>query len=980
MAAEFYPKSTWRKKPSQKGKLKFKLLNPRKVRTPKPPPPPLLSARKKASVRKARKKKAEAGRDGAVENPVRRRLDLEEEEADGDDSVGRNPLLVRRRLDLDVDDAEVGSGTSIGCFNRAMLMDNLRSLAKLAFALGDDDDVKTKTKTKTKAPRRLASPKIDLRPYSRAQLMENLRNLAKHVDTSTADGQQQGATKKKKKAMPPTRRVNKLVLKIYKSKKQRAATDHEDEDDDPIAMALAVRNESAGTELLYVPHWVSQSVATPDAKTLRQLVPITPAIEAAYDDLVRSDETCLGDDLDSVPEGPELEEERQRLQVLVDKFMGPVRAIIGKREFCNWKGSVLTNVVGTFLTQNVTDVHSSNAFMNIAAKFSFAKNESNVAQSTHVTLITDGRDLGVSKQCDKDINELLTSLRTGEISNSELDKERIKKVLLKRFKIPTTVEKISKDIESFLEKDTSPWKYVLEEAYKNGYRKEETSETIDWEALLHTSFGEIEECLKERGTQSQMTFRILLLLIRIKRDHGNIDLEWLRYIPRAKAKEYLQSIIGIGYKSDACIRLLALRHRGFPVDVNVARLVTRLGWVPLEPLGDSIEFHMVEKNPVMARIQKRLEPLFCKIPPHKVYELHCQLITFGKSICSQNRPNCGACPFTKDCKYYKSLFEGGMHTLLKDHRWDKSGQTNMDERIHGVVIVKPSREHMYQCQIEMGKSIERHSTEPIIEMPPTPAHEYPESSSEEGYEQEYQEVYEQEYQQEYEQEYHNIVDIEDDIPYLDLRRIKPVENATSELSYGTDMVLIHPRDSPIPIQRRYRLRTEYLAYIIPDGHEILDKFEPRVHGDCNPYLFIIRDYNDHIVNATILIPCRTANREIFPLDGTYFQINEVFADHSSTCSPIQIKRDIFWNFGMCRVYFGTSLSTITKGQTQEGIQRLYHSGYICCREFDRSSRRATILSAAFHNELQKKTGKKRHIPDSSPNSVEGNDKDRAQYS
>lgn len=154
----------------------------------------------------------------------------------------------------------------------------------------------------------------------------------------------------------------------------------------------------------------------------------------------------------------------------------------------------------------------------------------------------------------------------------------------------------------------------------------------------------------------------------------------------------------------------------------------------------------------------------------------------------------------------------GMHTLLKDHRWDKSGQTNMDERIHGVVIVKPSREHMYQCQIEMGKSIERHSTEPIIEMPPTPAHEYPESSSEEGYEQEYQEVYEQEYQQEYEQEYHNIVDIEDDIPYLDLRRIKPVENATSELSYGTDMVLIHPRDSPIPIQRRYRLRTEYLAY------------------------------------------------------------------------------------------------------------------------------------------------------------------------
>ena len=38
-------------------------------------------------------------------------------------------------------------------------------------------------------------------------------------------------------------------------------------------------------------------------------------------------------------------------------------------------------------------------------------------------------------------------------------------------------------------------------------------------------------------------------------------------------------------------------------------------------------------------------------------------------------------------------------------------------------MVKPSRGHMYQCQIEMGKSTERHSTEPIIEIPPTPPHD-----------------------------------------------------------------------------------------------------------------------------------------------------------------------------------------------------------------------------------------------------------------
>jgi len=175
--------------------------------------------------------------------------------------------------------------------------------------------------------------------------MENLRSLAKQntlllplavVDTSTtsmANGQ--GTTNGKKKKAMLTRRVAKLVLKPYKSKQLAAAATDEDEDaivaddDDPFAMVLVVRNESVGTELMYVPHWGFESVVLPDAKTLRQLVRITPAIEAAYNELVRSDETCLGDDLDGVPEGPELEEERQRLQVLVDKFMGPARAIIG---------------------------------------------------------------------------------------------------------------------------------------------------------------------------------------------------------------------------------------------------------------------------------------------------------------------------------------------------------------------------------------------------------------------------------------------------------------------------------------------------------------------------------------------------------------------------------------------------------------------------------------------------------------------------
>lgn len=39
----------------------------------------------------------------------------------------------------------------------------------------------------------------------------------------------------------------------------------------------------------------------------------------------------------------------------------------------------------------------------------------------------------------------------------------------------------------------------------------------------------------------------------------------------------------------------------------------------------------------------------------------------------------------------------------------------------------------------------------------------------------------------------------------------------------------------------------------------------------------------------LLVPCRTAMRSRFPLNGTYFQVNEVFLDDTSLCSPIQVR-------------------------------------------------------------------------------------------
>ena len=43
-----------------------------------------------------------------------------------------------------------------------------------------------------------------------------------------------------------------------------------------------------------------------------------------------------------------------------------------------------------------------------------------------------------------------------------------------------------------------------------------------------------------------------------------------------------------------------------------------------------------------------------------------------------------------------------------------------------------------------------------------------------------------------------------------------------------------------------------------------------------------------VVQMALLVPCRKALKDRFPLNGTFFQVNEVFLDHSSIMQPLQV--------------------------------------------------------------------------------------------
>ncbi|XP_058204676.1 DNA glycosylase/AP lyase ROS1 [Rhododendron vialii] len=105
----------------------------------------------------------------------------------------------------------------------------------------------------------------------------------------------------------------------------------------------------------------------------------------------------------------------------------------------------------------------------------------------------------------------------------------------------------------------------------------------------------------------------------------------------------------------------------------------------------------------------------------------------------------------------------------------------------------------------------------------------------------------------------------------------------------------------------------------------------------------MREADAHTVKGTILIPCRTVMRVSFPLNGTYFQVNEMFADHESSLNPIDVPRAWIWNLPRRTVYIGTSVSTIFKGLTSEGIQYCFWRGTEDGTEVSYDSRSSSIL-------------------------------------
>ncbi|KAI3989829.1 hypothetical protein MKX01_040799 [Papaver californicum] len=525
------------------------------------------------------------------------------------------------------------------------------------------------------------------------------------------------------------------------------------------------------------------------------------------------------------------------------------------------------------------------------------------------------------------------------------------------------------------------WDSLRRYVYQKGLKREKSNNTmdsLDWEAVRTADVSEIANAIKERGMNNMLAERIQAFLNRLVSDHGSIDLEWLRDVPPDKAKEYLLSIRGLGLKSVECVRLLTLHNLAFPVDTNVGRIAVRLGWVPLQPLPESLQLHLLELYPMLETIQKFLWPRLCTLDQPTLYELHYQLITFGKVFCTKSKPNCNACPMRAECRHFASAFASARLALPGPEEKGIVTSFPSGKYQNPPMDANPMSLPLLEANLVSGTRIRKNECEPIIEEPASPENDYAETLD-------------SDIEDAFGECPNEIPSINLDIEEFTITLQNYMQENKMELQEGdlsNALVTITPRAASIPVPKLKnvnRLRTEHLVYELPDSHPLLEGVPRRDPDDHCSYLLAIwtpgetaesiqspegccssrasgnlcsektcfscnstREASSQTVRGTLLIPCRTAMRGSFPLNGTYFQVNEVFADHDSSLNPIDVPRAWIWNLPRRTVLFGTSVSTIFKGQTTQEIQNCFWKGFVCVRGFDQKSRAPRPLMARLH--------------------------------
>ncbi len=150
----------------------------------------------------------------------------------------------------------------------------------------------------------------------------------------------------------------------------------------------------------------------------------------------------------------------------------------------------------------------------------------------------------------------------------------------------------------------------------------------DFKRLAGADISEVEDIIKSTGFYHSKAKNIVhLSRMVISRFGGELprDMESLLELP------------GVGRKSANVILSIGYGIPGLAVDTHVGRIAKRLGYTESE-------------NP------EKAEKDLCElIPPGRWRDAHLLFIRHGRALCRSRNPECGPCPVSGLCRYYREL-------------------------------------------------------------------------------------------------------------------------------------------------------------------------------------------------------------------------------------------------------------------------------------------------------------------------------------
>lgn len=659
-------------------------------------------------------------------------------------------------------------------------------------------------------------------------------------------------------------------------------------------------------------------------------------------------------------------DEKQTWAGKIAAFLKRARSALGNRSLDRtaWGGSIVDSLIGANLTQNVSDVLSSQAFMNLAARFPYkAETAKKHNSSLYIRrIVTEMFNRIVAEHEEGKSDDESERAQAGEMASRPKRagagaKMKLKKA--KKAKNNSLKAKKQNDIDKAL-------------AYGDPPECERTADQVDWYAVLDAPLVEVVKCIRCRGMHWMLARRIKGILRRIMSHRGCLSLEFLRNVPTKEAREYLLALDGMGVKTTSCVLLLALHRTDFPVDVNVGRIMARLGWVPLESETALEELAQYAPEPaVYTFLRERLNSFSVEL----LYELHYHMITLGKVFCGKRMPNCGACPLRDICEYAKQGGKcvdrpdghSGLASLQPENAPCARPITDIEDiaepqaktsTVHANVS-KGNSSAVLNAIISAGKEWDRNGR-PMGTLATNVLLLSAATSRE---------------------------DVQ--MAYVRLSRVvhpdkNPSPDAATAFNYITtarqialnitnddvlaqnieveleEMLRWSKEDAEDPIDevtglelsehvvRASKVRCETVGWTVTPEMmpgELIEALGERARAEgcimipTESNAASLDDIKGDSVKVAILVPCYNAMNRKFPLHGTYFQVNEVFLDEISSVMPITRPKSDFATCKRVRILLGTSIVSIARGMGRAQVTAAFASQRICVRSWNRNTKK-----------------------------------------